>query len=247
MPETPNQVALITGGAHRIGATTARYLHSKGINVVIHYRRSTQAAEALVNELNQLRPQSAHCVGGDLLQIQDLPKIIEQSADHWGKLNILVNNASSFYPTSITAPKLDHWDDLMGTNVKAPYFLSCYAYPYLQAQQGSIVNMVDIHGTRPMKGYPIYSMAKASLVMLTKSLAREMGPDVRVNGVAPGAILWPEQDFDDGLQNDILDRTALKRQGEPLDIARAIYYLIEEANYTTGHILTVDGGRSLNH
>lgn len=247
MTEHTNKVALITGGAHRIGATTASHLHQNGYNVVIHYRNSRDAAQNLIDQFNNTRAKSAALVQGDLLQPQDYEKIIESSLQNWGRLDVLVNNASSFYPTDIGDAQLNQWDDLMGTNVKAPYFLSCHAFPHLKAQQGCIVNMVDIHGTRPLKAYPIYSMAKASLVMLTKSLAREMGPHVRVNGVAPGAILWPEQNFTDNMQNEILDRTALKRQGEPMDIARAILYLAKDAHYTTGHILTVDGGRSLNH
>jgi len=244
---SPNPTALITGGAHRIGATTARTLHAHGINLVLHYRNSATAAEQLADELNALREDSIQLVQGDLHETARLPTLIEAAVDCWGRLDILVNNASAFYPTPVGTVTEAQWDDLMDSNLKAPFFLAQAAAPYLREHHGSIINIVDIHAERPLKAHPVYSMAKAGLVMMTRSLARELGPEVRVNGVAPGAILWPEQGLDDSDKEDIVSRTALKRRGEPLDIARAVLFLIREADYMTGQIMTVDGGRSLGY
>jgi pteridine reductase len=243
----PNATVLITGAAHRIGATTARTLHAAGFNVVLHYRSSADAAEAVAAELNKLRPDSAMTIKGDLHDTAWLPELVRAAQGRWGRLDALINNASSFYPTPIGEASEAQWDDLIGSNLKAPFFLSQAAAPYLREHHGAIVNIVDIHADKPLKDHPIYSMAKAGLVMMTKSLARELGPEVRVNAVAPGAILWPEQGLSDDDKTLILDRTALKRQGSPQDIARAVQFLIHDADYTTGHVLTVDGGRSLSH
>ena len=240
------RVALITGAAHRIGAQTARTLHAVGGNIVLHYRNSAAGAEALQGELQTIRPNSVTLVQGDLHDSAALPRIIEQAHAAWGRLDLLVNNASTFYPTPIGTEGEAQWDDLIGSNLKAPFFLAQAAAPHLRAQRGSIVNIVDIHAERPLKEHPVYSMAKAGLVMMTKSLACELGPEVRVNGVAPGAILWPENEMDDATKNKILERTFLKRQGNPQDIANAVLFLARDAHYTSGHILTVDGGRSLN-
>ena len=241
-----NQTALITGAAKRIGAEISRMLHAEGMNIVIHYRASKDEAEALCNELNALRADSAIVLQADLLTISELPAMAKKANDYWGSLNVLVNNASSFYPTPVGEITEAHWDDLMGSNLKAPLFLSQAAMPYLKSSQGNIINIVDIHGFRPMKEHPVYCVAKAGLAMLTQSLARELGPEIRVNGVAPGAILWPENDIDEQTQQLILDRTALKRQGEPKDIAATVRFLIRDADYITGQVIPVCGGRSIN-
>ena len=241
------KVALITGAAHRIGATTARTLHAAGINIVIHYRNSSQGAEALQQELETLRPDSVQLVQANLHQVSQFDALIAQVVEQWGRLDILVNNASTFYPTPVGEIGEQQWEDLIGSNLKAPLFLSQAAAPYLQQQQGNIINIVDIHADRPLKEHTVYSLAKAGLAMLTKSLARELGPDVRVNGVAPGAILWPENEMDDATKEEILSRTALKRTGEPQDIANTALFLIRDAHYITGQILNVDGGRTLSN
>ena len=241
-----NQTALITGAAKRIGAEISRMLHAEGMNIVIHYRASKSEAQALCNELNALRADSAIIIQADLLNISELPALVQQSADYWGSLNALINNASSFYPTPVGEITETQWDDLMGSNLKAPLFLSQAAAPYLTSSQGNIINIVDIHGFRPLKQHPVYCAAKAGLAMLTQSLARELGPEIRVNGVAPGAILWPENEIDEQTQQLILDRTALKRQGEPKDIAATVRFLIRDADYITGQVIPVCGGRSIN-
>ena len=240
-----NKVVLITGAAHRIGATTARMLHAEGMNILLHYRHSREAAEALQTELNDLRPDSVSLLQADLHDTQSLSGLVEEAIKIWGRLDVLINNASSFYPTPIGSVTEAQWDDLIGSNLKAPLFLSQAAAPHLRQHQGCIVSIVDIHAERPLKEFPVYSMAKAGLVMLTKSLACELGPEVRVNAVAPGAILWPEH-LGEAEKEKIISRTFLKRQGAPEDIARTILYLIRDAGYVSGQVLTVDGGRSLN-
>lgn len=242
-----DKVALITGAAARLGACITRTLHEAGANIVLHYRSSCAAAHGLAHELNVKRPKSAVTVQADLLQIKALPGLVNAALEQWGRLDVVVNNASSFYPTPLDAVSEAAWDDLVGTNLKAPLFLAQAAAPHLAAATGCIVNVVDIHADRPLKGYPLYCVAKAGLVMLTKSLARELAPEVRVNAVAPGSILWPERGVDNEARRRIIDATALKRQGTPDDIARAALYLIRDAGYVTGHVLTVDGGRSLHH
>jgi pteridine reductase len=239
------KVVLITGAAHRIGATTARMLHEAGMNIALHYRSSRDAAETLQAELQARRPDSVALLQADLHETAQLARLVEQAVAVWGRLDVLINNASTFYPTPLGSVTEEQWDDLIGTNLKAPFFLSQAAAPFLRQQQGCIVNIVDIHAERPLKRFPVYSMAKAGLVMMTKSLACELGPEVRVNAVAPGAILWPEH-LDEAGKEKIISRTFLKRQGSPEDIARAIRYLINEAGYMSGQVLTVDGGRSLN-
>jgi pteridine reductase len=240
-----NKVVLITGAAHRIGATTARMLHAEGMNILLHYRNSRDAAESLQAELNAIRTNSVYLIQADLHDTAKLPALVEQAIQIWGRLDVLINNASSFYATPIGTVTESHWEDLIGSNLKAPFFLSQAAAPYLRQQHGCIVSIVDIHAERPLKEFPVYSMAKAGLVMLTKSLACELGPEVRVNAVAPGAILWPEN-LGENEKEKIISRTFLKRQGTPDDIARAILYLIRDAGYMSGQVLTVDGGRSLN-
>ena len=243
--DTPSgKVALVTGAARRVGAEIARELHRSGLNVVIHYRESAEAATVLRDELLAARPDSAGLIRADLLDTASLPGVIAQAQGLWGRLDALVNNASGFYPTPVGTIDEAQWDELIGSNLKAPLFLSQAAAPHLAERLGCIVNIVDIHAERPLKAYPVYCAAKAGLVMLTKSLARELAPAVRVNAVAPGAILWPEHASDEA-RRAIVARTALKRQGRPYDIARAVRFLVMEAEYITGEIITVDGGRSL--
>jgi pteridine reductase len=196
--------------------------------------------------LNAERENSVVLLQENLTAIEKLSTVIKNAVSAWGQLDVLVNNASTFYPTPVGTVTEAQWEDLIGTNLKAPFFLSQAAAPHLAAQKGCIVNIVDIHADRPLKEYPVYSMAKAGLVMLTKALACDLGPDVRVNAVAPGAILWPEHDMDEVTKQRIVSRTFLKRRGDPDDIARAVLFLARDAVYTSGHVLTVDGGRSLN-
>ena len=243
----PPPVVLITGAAHRIGATTARVLHEAGMNLVIHYRNSNQAATELRNELEQNRPDSVALIQADLHQTATFDSMIQQAQSVWGQLDVLINNASTFYPTPVGSISEQNWDELIGSNLKAPLFLSQAAAPYLKQRQGNIINIVDIHADRPLKEHTVYSMAKAGLAMLTKSLARELGPELRVNGIAPGAILWPENELNEASKEEILSRTALKRSGEPTDIANTALFLIEHAHYITGQIISVDGGRTLSN
>ena len=241
-----NKVVLITGAAHRIGAVTARLLHAQGANIVLHYRNSRSGAEKLQQELQQGRPDSVTLVQADLHETDTLPGLVEQSVSAWGRLDVLINNASTFYPTPIGNVTEAAWEDLIGTNMKAPFFLSQASAPVLRDHKGCIINIVDIHADRPLKAHPVYSMAKAGLVMMTRALACELGPEVRVNAIAPGAILWPENEMDEATKDKIISRTFLKRRGDPSDIAKTALFLIREATYMSGQVLTVDGGRSLN-
>jgi len=241
-----DKVVLITGAAHRIGAALARGLHQQGMNLVIHYHNSRSAALALQHELNRQREGSVILIQADLTETSKISAIIKQAREAWGRLDVLINNASTFYTTEIGTADERCWNDLIGTNLKAPFFLCQAAAPHLARWQGCIVNIADIHALRPLKGYPIYSIAKAGLVMLTRAMACELGPNVRVNAVAPGAILWPEQELDDVAKQRIISRTFLKRQGSPDDVVRAVIYLIRDADYVSGEIITVDGGRSIN-
>jgi pteridine reductase len=238
------KTALITGAARRIGAELARRLHDAGANVVLHYRRSALEAEALAGELCAQRPRSAVTVQGDLLEAARLRPLIEHATAAFGSLDILVNNASSFYPTVLGEITEEAWDDLVGSNLKAPLFLAQAAARELARSGGLILNMVDIHGMRPLRNYTVYSVAKAGLIMLTKSLARELAPQVRVNGIAPGPVLWPD-DAEPALKQKILASTPLGRPGTVDDVARAALFFAAEAPYVTGQILAVDGGRSV--
>jgi pteridine reductase len=240
-----DQVVLITGGARRVGAEIARTLHSAGANVLIHYRSSAAAAIALADHFNQVRPRSAAIYAAHLLTAEAPEKLVAMTLKEFGRLDILINNASSFYATPVGFITLPQWDDLIGSNLKAPLFLSQAAAPWLRAQRGLIINMIDIHAFRPLKAHPVYSAAKAGLAMLTRALARELGPEIRVNGIAPGPVLWPEGDMDDGLKREIIDKTALKRHGTPADVARTALFLAQDAPYITGQIIAVDGGRSI--
>jgi pteridine reductase len=239
------QVVLITGGARRIGAEIARTLHAAGANVFIHYRSSAAAAIALADEFNKARAHSAAIHAAHLLTAEAPDKLVAAALLEFGRLDILINNASSFYPTPGGTISLPQWDDLMGSNLKAPLFLSQAAAPSLRARSGLIINMIDIHALRPLKAHPVYCAAKAGLAMLTRSLARELGPEIRVNGIAPGPVLWPEGHMDEALKQEIIDKTALKRPGAARDIARTALFLARDAPYITGQIIAVDGGRSI--
>lgn len=240
------KTALITGGVRRIGAAIAHILHDAGMNLALHYRSSVADAERLRDELNQRRSESVILLQGNLLDTSRLPALVEQAANRWQRLDLLVNNASSFYPTPVSTATEAQWDELMGSNLKAPFFLSQAAATHLRAVCGSIINIVDIHAERPMSKHTLYCAAKAGLVMLTKSLARELGPEIRVNGIAPGAILWPEGGVSETLQSYILSRVALRRLGQPEHIARTLLFLVRDGGYITGQIIAVDGGRSLS-
>ncbi len=241
------KVVLVTGAARRVGAAIARRLHREGASLMLHYHASEQDAHALQAQLNGIRDHSVALVQADLLDASGLPEIVRNTLARFERIDALVNNASTFYATPLGEITPEHWDDLMGSNLKAPLFLSQAAAPHLRKTGGVIVNIADIHAERPLKNYVVYSVAKAGLIGLTRSLARELGPEVRVNAVAPGPILWPEDgSFDAVSRQRVISHTLLKRVGEPDDIARAVYYLIAEAPYVTGHVLTVDGGRSVN-
>ena len=245
MPETlDNKVALITGSAKRIGAEIARTLHAAGARIAIHYRGSVDEAEALAAELNAARENSAATFRADLLDTASLPAVAEGILDWAGRLDILVNNASSFYPTPLGSITEEHWDDLMGSNLKGPLFMSQACLPALKAANGVIVNIVDIYGQRPLADHHVYCPAKAGLAMLTRALAKDLGPEIRVNGVSPGAILWPSSGMTSEGKQKILDEVPLERAGSPADIAGCVLYLVRDAEYVSGQIIAVDGGRS---
>ena len=239
------QWALITGAGKRIGAVIARRLHSAGANVAIHYFSSAEPAEKLASELNAIRPDSAISVGADLRETSSLAPMVDTVLSASGRLDILVNNASTFYPTPLGTITEEQWFDLINSNLKAPLFLAQAALPALRDSNGSIVNIVDIHSQRPLRDHVVYGPAKAGLAMLTRSLAKDLGPHVRVNGVSPGAILWPESGMPEKIQANILREVPLKRAGDPEDIAGAVLYLVRDASYVTGQIIAVDGGRSV--
>lgn len=242
------KVILVTGGARRVGAAICRRLHAAGASIALHYRSSAHEAQALQAELNGERPDSVAVFAADLLDSTALPELVNQVVAHFGRLDALVNNASSFYATPLAEVDEQQWHDLLGTNLRAPLFLAQAAAAELRRRHGCIVNIVDIHAERPMRGHLLYSVAKAGLVALTRSLAQEMAPQVRVNAVAPGVILWPDnEDWQDETQRrKIVAHTLLKREGEPDDIARTVAFLIQDAPYITGQVIPVDGGRSIN-
>ena len=247
--EQPNKLAgrtaLVTGAARRLGAAMAQKLHAAGANVVVHYGRSRAEAATLVGTLNAARAGTAVFAQCDLLDLAALPRLVATTLERFGTLDVLVNNASTFYPTPLGTISAAQWDDLIGTNLRAPLFLAQAAASALRDSRGLIINMVDIHAQRPLRAHTVYSTAKAGLAMLTRSLARELAPEVRVNGIAPGPVLWPEQGLDEELKTEILGKTALRRMGSPEDVARAALYFAVDAPYVTGQILAIDGGRSL--
>lgn len=243
-----DKVVLVTGGAKRVGAAICRRLHAAGAQLAVHYRSSAHEALALQNELNDLRPESAAVFQADLLEQSALSQLVNDVIQKFGQLDGLVNNASSFYPTPLAEIDDRQWDDLLGTNLKAPLLLAQAAARELRHRHGCIVNIADIHAERPMRGHLLYSVAKAGLVALTRGLAQELAPQVRVNAVAPGVIIWPEGEewMDEEQRRKIVAHTLLKRQGEPDDIARTVLFLLRDAPYITGQVIAVDGGRSVN-
>ncbi|HET7834043.1 MAG TPA: pteridine reductase [Gallionella sp.] len=242
------KVVLVTGGAKRVGAAICRRLHKAGAQVAVHYRSSAQEALALVDELNDVRPATAALFRADLLETEALPQLVTAVVEQFGRLDALVNNASSFYATPLANVDEQQWHDLLGTNLKAPLFLAQAAADELRRRHGAIVNIADIHADRPMHGHLLYSVAKAGLVALTRALAQELAPQVRVNGISPGVIVWPETAawMDEEQRRKIVAHTLLKREGEPDDIAKTAAFLLQGAPYITGQIIAVDGGRSVN-
>ncbi len=247
MSSTQRSVALVTGSAKRIGAEVVRKLHAEGMNVILHFNGSHELAERIANELNAIRPASLTLIQHNLLNFEQLNEFSQRVLGCYGRLDVLINNASTFYPTPMDEITHEQWDDLIGVNLKAPLFLSHAFANELKNNSGNIINIIDIHSGRPLKDYPIYCVAKAGLKMLTKSLARELAPEVRVNGVSPGAIMWPEVEEYEPMHEEIIDRTALKREGHPKDIANTVWFLINAADYITGQIIAVDGGRTLSN
>jgi len=240
-----DKVVLVTGAARRIGAAIVTRLQQNGARVAIHYRGSATAADELAASLNEQRDDSAATFQANLVSDDDIPALLADVVAWGGRLDGLVNNASTFYPTPVGTITEEHWDDLVGSNFKAPLFLSQEAVPHLRKTRGSIVNIVDIHAQRPLRDHPVYGPAKAALGMLTRSLAKDLAPDIRVNGVSPGAILWPEDGMTDAVQETILQQVPMKRAGAPEDVAGCVLYLIRDASYVTGQIIAVDGGRSI--
>ncbi|MCX7627887.1 MAG: pteridine reductase [Methylophilaceae bacterium] len=243
-----DKVVLITGGARRVGAAISRLLHQNGARLMVHYRSSVQEAHALQAELNAQRPQSVAIIQGDLHNLAKLSSLVQETIRQYGRLDVLINNASSYYPTEIGTIGEAEWNDLVGSNLKAPLFLSQAAATELRKQKGCIINITDMHVERPKKGYVVYNVAKAGLTALTRSLAHELAPEVRVNAVAPGPVLWPEDNpqFDEVYRQRVIAQTLLKRLGEPEDVAKAVRFLIQDAPFITGQVIAVDGGRSLN-
>ena len=246
MQPSNDPVVLITGGAKRIGAVVAQHLHAQGYRVLLHYRSSADAAEHLIQALNAKRAQSAHRFAADLLDIAQAPKVVDACLAQFGRLDLLINNASTFYPTPIELIEEEFWNDLMGSNLKAPAFLVKAAAQYLRQTNGAIINIVDIYARRPLSNHPVYCAAKAGLETLTKALAQDLAPEIRVNAIAPGAILWPESGNSEIEQELLLENVPLGRMGQPEDIAKAALFLATQAPYITGQTITVDGGRSIS-
>jgi pteridine reductase len=239
------RTVLITGGARRLGAHVARAVHAAGANLVIHCHHSRTEAERLAAELELVRAASTAVLSADLLDVAQLPPLVRASCERFGTLDVLINNASTFYPTPLGSIEPKQWDDLMGTNLRAPTFLAQAAAPALRRARGLLLNMVDIHGIRPLREHTVYSTAKAGLIMLTRSLARELAPEVRVNAIAPGPVLWPEAGIDQDRKEKILEQTPMQHAGSPDDIARAVLFFASDAPFITGQVLAVDGGRSI--
>ena len=244
--KTPAPVILVTGAAKRVGAEIARALHGAGARLILHYRASQAEAQALADGFNALRADSAACLQADLRAVGAAARLVEEAGACFGRLDGLVNNASSFFATPLGSIDEAAWDDLVGSNMKAPLFLAQAAAPLLRASHGAIVNITDIHAELPLKNYPLYCAAKAGLLGLTRALALDLAPEVRVNAVAPGPIEWPDNgDFDAAARAGIIGRTPLARSGEPADIARTVRFLMFDAPFVTGQVFNVDGGRSV--
>ncbi len=244
--KSSRKTALITGSAARIGACITETLHNRDCDVLLHCNANVDGANALAEQLNSKRPGSVFVVSADISSAAGVQQLVDACSQRWDALDLLVNNASRFYPTSVGETTAWQWDDLINSNLRGAYFLCQGLLPLLQEARGCIVNILDIHASKPMKQHAVYSIAKAGLQMMTLALARELAPQIRVNGVAPGAILWPENEGDESTQAAILGRVALQRLGQPSDIASAVAYLALDASYVTGQVLAVDGGRSLN-
>jgi pteridine reductase len=243
--EQQRPVALITGAAKRVGAQIARTLHAAGYDLALHYRRSRAEMDALCAELETTRAGSTVAIAGELADLEQLPNLVEQCVGRFGRLDALINNASAFYATPIGSITATQWNELFASNAQAPLFLAQAAAAQLKSTQGCIVNMVDIYAERPLSQHPVYCMAKAALAMMTQSLAKELAPEIRVNGIAPGAVLWPESGKAYADQQELVARTPLQRAGTPQDVADAVLFLVRDAKFTTGQILRVDGGRAL--
>ena len=239
-----NKTVLITGAAKRIGAAVTRYLHKEGMNVIVHFNSSAKEAHELVRELNSLRHDSAITIQGDLQYKEYYSALMEAAIEFKGGIDVLINNASAFFPTPVSDINDTQWNQLINTNLKAPLFLSQLATKTLKKNKGCIINIIDIHADRPLAQHSIYSISKTGLIMLTQSLAKELAPDIRVNSVSPGAIVWPES-MDDKTKQSIINQTMLKRAGDVDDVSKAVMYLIRDADYVTGQIINVDGGRTL--
>ena len=236
---------LITGSAKRIGAACAKALHRQGYNVFLHYRGSAAQATELCDSLNQQRPDSARIMAADLLSLSEIQQLAQQSCAAWGGIDVLINNASVFYPQNVADVSETSWGEMLDCNLKAPFFLAQALTDSLSQRGGCIINIIDIHCERGLKGYPVYSIAKAGLAAMTKILAKELAPQIRVNGISPGAILWPEDELSSDAKNEILQRIALGRAGDVDDIVKAVAFLCDDAGYITGQIINVDGGRML--
>jgi pteridine reductase len=245
-PRSERPVALITGAARRVGAVIARTLHAQGYDLAIHYRHSAKEAQMLASELELHRPDSTLLLQADLGDLSVLNPMIDQLLARYGRLDALINNASTFYATPLGSATLAQWNDLFALNAQAPLFLSQAAIPALRKARGGIVNLVDIYAERPLADHPVYCMAKAALLAMTRSMALDLGPDIRVNGVAPGAVMWPSEGKSDDEQNEMIQRTPLRRAGTPEDVASAVLWLLRDAPYVTGQIIRVDGGRTLS-
>lgn len=241
-----DKVVLVTGGAKRVGAAICRRLHAAGARLMLHYRSSAGEARLLQAELNGARPDSVSLIQADLLDLAKLPSLVDQTVLRFGRLDALVNNASAFYPTPFGATTPAQWDELFAINARAPFFLAQAAAPHLASANGAIVNIADIYAERPLRGHAVYAMGKAALLQMTRALALELAPQVRVNAVSPGAILWPENGKDPEAQSALLARTPLGRIGTPGEIAEAVRWLLQDARYCTGQVLRVDGGRMLD-
>lgn len=242
----PRPVALITGAARRVGSVIARVLHAAGHDLALHYRNSGDEMAALCAELERARRGSTLALQAELADIDALPRLVEQCVARFGRLDALINNASAFFPTPLGTVSAAQWDELFASNARAPFFLAQAAAPHLKSTQGCIVNMADIYAERPLARHPVYCMAKAALVMMTQALARELGPEIRVNAIAPGAVLWPEAGKTYTDQAELVARTPLRRAGAPEDVAAAVLFLVRDAGFTTGQVLNVDGGRALS-